>query len=176
VTGLERLSAAWRESYIAEATARSRSGEPGACVFCQLASEPVSQASGVVARSTRSFVCLNAFPYGSGHLLVLPIAHVASLGELDEAGANDLFALVRAAVAALTTAYDPDGFNVGFNLGPAAGAGIPGHLHAHVLPRWQGDTNFMTAIAETRVLPEALSTTWAKATAAWPPSPASPDR
>jgi ATP adenylyltransferase len=164
---LARFNAAWREGYIAEATARERSGDPGPCVFCALATEPVSADSGVVARTELSFACLNAYPYGSGHLLVLPIRHVADLAQLTGAEAGDFFDLVRRSTTTLAAAYAPDGFNVGLNLGRAAGAGIPDHLHAHVLPRWSGDTNFMTAVAETRVLPEALSTTWAKVTTAW---------
>jgi ATP adenylyltransferase len=165
---LARFSAAWREGYIAEATARERAGDDGPCVFCTLAREPVSEDSGVVARSALCYVCLNAYPYGSGHLLVLPQRHVGELATLTDDEATDFFELVRQATTALGAAYAPDGYNVGLNLGRAAGAGIPAHLHAHVLPRWSGDTNFMTAIAETRVLPEALSTTWAKVTAHWP--------
>jgi ATP adenylyltransferase len=164
---LERFAAAWREAYITEATERERRGDDAECVFCALAREEPSADSGVIARSARSYVCLNAFPYGSGHLLVLPAAHLGTLEELDGSGADDLFAMLRRASAALRRAYEPDGLNVGFNLGRAAGAGIPGHLHAHVLPRWSGDTNFMTAIGETRVLPESLASTWAKVHAAW---------
>lgn len=165
---LERFSAAWREAYIVEATARERAGDDGPCVFCTLAAAPVDADSGVVARSAHSFTCLNAYPYGSGHLLVLPLRHVAELGDLSAAEAADLFEMIRAAQGALRAAYDPDGYNVGFNLGRAAGAGIPAHLHGHVLPRWSGDTNFMTALAETRVLPESLATTWSKVAGAWP--------
>jgi ATP adenylyltransferase len=163
---LERFAAAWRESYVTEATQRERQGD-SSCVFCELASAAPSLDSGVIARSASCFVCLNAYPYGSGHLLVLPLAHVAGLDEVDDAVGAELFAVIRQSVAALQRAYGPDGFNVGFNLGRAGGAGIPAHLHAHALPRWSGDTNFMTALAETRVLPESLPASWAKVTESW---------
>ena len=118
--------------------------------------------TGVLWRSDLSYVALNAFPYGSGHLLVLPRRHVAGLAELTDAEWADFAAATRMVAAALERAYSPDGMNIGLNLGVAAGAGIPQHLHGHVLPRWAGDTNFMTSIGETRVLPESLASTWAK--------------
>ena len=118
--------------------------------------------SGVIARTELSFVVLNAFPYGSGHLLVLPRRHVGGLAELRDDEYGDFFWLLRRTVVALEKAYGADGMNVGMNLGRAAGAGIPTHLHGHVLPRWLGDTNFMTTIGETRVLPESLQSTWQK--------------
>ncbi len=171
---LERFSAAWRESYIVEATERQRRGGGGECVFCTLAHEPVGEESGVLHVSEHSFVCLNAYPYGSGHLLVLPRRHVGDMGDLSEEEGDDLFRVVRAAGSALQRAYGPDGMNIGMNLGSAGGAGIPEHLHVHALPRWHGDTNFMTTIGETRVLPESLASTWAKVHAAWSvPGPAS---
>ena len=111
---------------------------------------------------------LNAYPYTSGHLMVMPRAHV---GELEDLGADvtgELWAAVTVAVRALKAAYRPDGVNVGLNLGGAAGAGMPGHLHVHALPRWVGDTNFMTSVAEARVMPESLSATWQKLRNAWP--------
>ena len=162
---LERLWAGWRSSYVTGATADRH--EAGGCVFCSLAEEPVDPATGVVAQGEHTFCVLNAYPSGSGHLLVLPRRHVSSLGSLDEDESIELWDLARRAVAALETAYRPEGINLGANLGEAAGAGIPAHLHLHVLPRWNGDTNFMTSIAETRVLPESLSTTWAKVAAAF---------
>jgi diadenosine tetraphosphate (Ap4A) HIT family hydrolase len=164
---LERFAAAWREEYLAEAAARERRGDDGPCVFCALVAEGVSEASGVIVADELGFVCLNAYPYGSGHLLVLPRRHLGRLDELTTPEADRLFALVRQATAALERAYRPDGFNVGLNLGRAGGAGIPHHLHAHVLPRWNGDTSFMTSIVETRVLSESLGTTWTKVSAAW---------
>jgi len=157
---LERFSAAWRESYVAN-VAQSHADD-GACVFCALAEEPVDESTGVIAKSDLTFVVLNAFPYGSGHVLILPRRHVSVLQELTDAEYTDYFVMLRRTVVALEAAYGPDGMNIGLNLGLAAGAGIPKHLHGHVLPRWLGDTNFMTTIGETRVLPESLESTWRK--------------
>ncbi len=112
--------------------------------------------------------CLNAFPYASGHVLVLPLRHVGGLGELTELESAELWTSTRQSVAAIEAAYDPDGLNVGANLGRAGGAGIPAHLHLHVLPRWSGDTNFMTTIAGARVMPETLQLAWKKLSEAWP--------
>ena len=158
---LERFSAAWREDYVAN-VAQGHASEDGACVFCELAEEPVDESTGVIAKSELSFVVLNAFPYGSGHILVLPKRHVSAVQDLSEAEYEDYFWMLRRSVVALEAAYSPEGMNVGMNLGQAAGAGIPKHLHGHVLPRWIGDTNFMTTIGETRVLPESLQSTWQK--------------
>ncbi len=164
---LDRFSAAWREEYVSSATRDEKLRGPGECVFCALLSSGVSPDSGVIAITDHSFVVLNAYPYGSGHVLVLPRRHLADMADFDDDEADNFFRTLRRAVAAVTSAYSPDGANVGFNLGRAAGAGIPQHLHGHVLPRWSGDTNFMTSIGETRVLPESLATTWSKVSAAW---------
>ena len=158
---LERFSAAWREDYVSN-VAQSHAAEDGTCVFCVLAAEPVDEDTGVIAKSELSFVVLNAFPYGSGHILVLPRRHVSAIQELTDAEYEDYFLILRRSVKALEAAYGPDGMNIGMNLGQAAGAGILKHLHGHVLPRWLGDTNFMTTIGETRVLPESLPSTWQK--------------
>jgi len=120
------------------------------------------ESNSVVYRADHAFVVLNKFPYTSGHLLIVPHAH---LGELDAAPrevTDEMMELTKRAQTALRAAYRPDGFNVGMNLGRAAGAGIADHIHIHILPRWVGDTNFMTATGETRVLPEDLSTTYQK--------------
>ena len=159
---LERFSAAWREGYVTSVSASNNAGEEGECVFCVLAGADVDESSGVLWRSRLSYVVLNAFPYGSGHLLVLPIRHVSGLAELGDDEYADFSEAIRRTVLALEKAYGSDGMNVGMNLGQAAGAGIPKHLHGHVLPRWSGDTNFMTTIGETRVLPESLESTWQK--------------
>jgi diadenosine tetraphosphate (Ap4A) HIT family hydrolase len=111
---------------------------------------------------------LNAYPYTSGHLMVMPVRHTADLETLAPGEAAALMEGLQAGVSALKAAYRPDGVNVGANLGKAAGAGVPGHLHLHALPRWTGDTNFMTTVAETRVLPEALSVSDEKLRASWP--------
>ncbi|MHB8378931.1 MAG: HIT family protein [Acidimicrobiales bacterium] len=159
---LERFSAAWREAYVSSAFAGELDEETNECVFCVLAREPVGESTGVLKTTPSTFVALNAFPYGSGHLLVLPIRHVGALEELGDEEYEDFFLVLRDTIRALNGAYAPDGMNVGMNLGHAAGAGLPKHLHAHTLPRWLGDTNFMTTIGETRVLPEALESTWRK--------------
>jgi ATP adenylyltransferase len=159
---LERFSAAWREAYVREATAEERRGDTSECVFCQLLAQGVSEETGVFVVTDTAFGVLNAFPYGSGHVLVLPKRHVADLVDLDDDEAADYFSLLRRVTGAIHRAYQPDGMNIGFNLGRAAGAGIPQHLHGHLLPRWSGDTNFMTSLGETRVLPESLGLTWRK--------------
>ena len=133
------------------------------------ASGPPSVDNLVVWRSDLSFAVLNAYPYASGHLLVMPLRHVAELDELSPEESADLWCGTRLAVSAITDAYDPDGINMGANLGRAAGAGIPGHLHLHVLPRWSGDTNFMTTVAGVRVMPESLTVGWERLHGAWPP-------
>ncbi len=156
-----------------EATARQRSGEADHdetdCVFCRLAaSGPPSEDNLVVWRGETTFVVLNAYPYASGHVLVLPLRHVASLTDLTAEESAALWAATQSAVEAIETAYEPDGLNMGANLGREAGAGLPSHVHLHVLPRWSGDTNFMTTVAETRVMPETLQLSWKRLTDAWP--------
>ena len=164
---LDRLWAGWRGEYVATADDTNQDGE--ACVFCRiLGSGLPDDETYVLWRGETVFAILNAFPYGSGHLMVLPLRHVGELDELDDDEADELFRTARTAVAAVKAAYQPAGFNLGANLGRAGGAGVPGHLHVHVLPRWLGDTNFMTSVAETRVLPESLADTWKKLTEAWP--------
>jgi diadenosine tetraphosphate (Ap4A) HIT family hydrolase len=166
---LEQLWAGWRHEYVSAATEEERRGGGAGCVFCRLAeSGPPSVDNGVVWRGDDTFAVLNAYPYASGHLLVIPLRHVAELGELTDAESSSLWSATRAAVGAITDAYDPDGLNLGANLGRAAGAGIPNHLHLHVLPRWSGDTNFMTSVAGVRVMPESLAVAWRRLHAAWP--------
>ncbi|HEY5266759.1 MAG TPA: HIT domain-containing protein [Acidimicrobiales bacterium] len=159
---LERFSAAWRESYVSSTNAGENASDDGECVFCVLSEEPINESTGVLLKTSHTFVLLNAFPYGSGHLLILPLRHVAEMEDLSDEEYTDFSLVLRDTVAALKKAYGPDGMNVGMNIGNAAGAGIPKHLHAHALPRWNGDTNFMTTIGETRVLPESLASTWGK--------------
>jgi ATP adenylyltransferase len=119
-------------------------------------------------RGERTFAVLNAYPYASGHLLIMPNRHVGEISEIDDGEYRELFEVTRLAMTALTKAYGPDGMNMGANFGRAGGAGIPRHLHVHVLPRWLGDTNFMTTVASTRVMPEALADSWRKIREAWP--------
>jgi diadenosine tetraphosphate (Ap4A) HIT family hydrolase len=163
--GLERLWAGWRNAYVSDA--QPPPGIDGeACVLCRITA--VADQEQVVWRGTWCAAVLNAFPYTSGHLMVLPLRHVGELEALEPGEAVELWDGVRQAVVALKAAYRPGGINLGANFGRAAGAGIPGHLHVHALPRWDGDTNFTTTTAGVRVLPEALPDTWAKVRAAWP--------
>jgi len=111
---------------------------------------------------------MNAYPYASGHVLVLPLRHAGTLGGLTADESAELWSATLQAVSTIETAYEPDGLNMGANLGRAAGAGLPSHVHLHVLPRWSGDTNFMTSVAEARVMPETLQLSWKKLTDAWP--------
>lgn len=166
--GLEHLWAGWRTEYV------SAPGDAGpespTCVFCRiLASDRPDDETHVVWRGQLCVAVLNAFPYTSGHLMVMPVRHVAEIEDLTDAERTELWLAVTDAVVALKAAYGPEGLNLGANLGRAAGAGIPGHFHVHVLPRWAGDTNFMTAVAGARVMPEALPATDERVRAAWPP-------
>lgn len=166
---LEQLWAGWRHGYVEAATAAERTGDDDGCVFCRIAaSGPPSPDNGIVWRGQSVFAVLNAYPYASGHLLVLPVRHLAGLEELTWEESEELWSGCRASVAAVNAAYAPDGVNLGANLGRAAGAGVPRHLHVHVVPRWSGDTNFMTAVAGVRVLPETLEVAREKLEAAWP--------
>ena len=160
---LERLWAGWRSEYV-EAVAKTDD-----CPFCRiLASEEAGETTLIVRRDARCAVVLNAYPYTSGHLMVMPVRHVGELEELDPDEAAGLWRDLADAVRALKAGYSPDGLNVGANLGRSAGAGVPGHLHMHCVPRWNGDTNFMTTLAETRMLPEALPATYERIRKAWP--------
>ena len=158
---LERLWAGWRADYVA-------GGEPqpedGTCVLCRV----LEEGSSVVWRGNTCAVILNAYPYTNGHVMVMPVRHLSDLEDLDAVEGAQLWSATVAAVRAVKEAYRPDGLNVGANLGRPAGAGLPGHLHVHVLPRWDGDTNFMTAVAGTRVLPESLTASADRLRAAWP--------
>lgn len=165
---LDRLWAAWRGAYVGGADPEGPPPGEGSVFSRILASGLADDETHVVHRGAAVFAILNRYPYGSGHLLVLPYREVADLEALTGDEHGELWATVVDGVRAVKTAYRPDGVNVGANLGQAAGAGVPGHVHVHVLPRWTADTNVMTAVAETRVLPEALPATWAKLRAAWP--------
>jgi ATP adenylyltransferase len=121
----------------------------------------------LLVRAEHCFLCLNAFPYGTGHILIVPYRHVPSLADLAGSEAEEMIGLAQQVERVLRQVYQPDGLNFGINLGEAGGAGIAGHLHMHALPRWIGDTNFMTVTANTRVLPETLDTTWERIRRAW---------
>jgi ATP adenylyltransferase len=173
---LDRLWAGWRSAYIESITGDPSTAErgsvtpppPGDGSLFERILTLDDEEGFVVHRGSGCSVVLNAYPYTNGHVLVLPNRAVADLADLDAETFAELWTEVRDAVVAITAAYGCDGVNVGMNLGRAAGAGVPDHLHVHVLPRWNGDTNFMTAVAETRVMPEALGTSWEKLRRAWP--------
>jgi len=155
------LWAPWRLEYVGSAD------EQSGCVFC-LAADGDDEERFVVRRGTHAFVLLNKFPYASGHLMVAPIRHVGDFGGLRDDEALEIHALARSGLRVLGDAYGPDGFNLGWNLGRVAGAGIVDHVHLHVVPRWSGDTNFMPVLADVKVLPEHLSETRRKLAADWP--------
>jgi ATP adenylyltransferase len=157
----QRLWAPWRREYVAT------SGAPSdACIFCHALDAGNDRQSLIVHRGTLAFLILNAYPYASGHLMAVPARHMAGLEDARPDELAEIMILVRRAVVALGAAYRPDGFNVGLNQGRGAGAGILGHLHVHVVPRWHGDTNFITVLADTRVLPEAIEATYDRLVAA----------
>jgi ATP adenylyltransferase len=160
---MDRLWAGWRSDYFSGIA----HGEDG-CLFCTLLAGEDDE-SLIVERTPLGFTVLNAFPYTSGHLMVAPVRHESELNGLSAEEGAALFAGLQRATRALRDISHPDGFNAGANLGREAGAGVPGHLHFHVVPRWGGDTNFMTSVAEVRVIPEDLRTTWKKLRAVWPP-------
>lgn len=193
---MDQLWTPWRYQYITAADKAVRPGIPPSlaawltewpgdwkgdldCVFCNLLAsvdhaiahgapvEAAESAAGLVLRGTACYVCLNAYPYTSGHVMVIPRVHESSLAALPTETAHELVDLAQKTERALTRLYTPHGINFGMNLGEAAGAGVAGHLHLHALPRWVGDTNFMTTVAETRVLPESLEITWQRMRAAF---------
>jgi ATP adenylyltransferase len=149
---MEHLWSPWRLAYVT----RTPSTDP--CVFCASANEG-SQSDLVVGRGKTAYLILNLFPYNNGHLLIVPNRHVGSLAALSADELTEMMALTRDAEVALSEAYRPQGINVGINLGHSAGAGIVDHVHIHLVPRWTGDTNFMSVIGETRVLPEEMKQT-----------------
>jgi ATP adenylyltransferase len=166
VSGLDRIWNGWRSQYVNDLAGRVPGAEGS--VFTQILRSGLSdEASHIVHRGTFTFALLNAFPYTSGHLMVLPYREVGDLEDITAEEAAELWPTVTCAVRAVKEAYSPEGVNVGINLGRAAGGSISEHLHVHVVPRWSGDGNFMTAIAEARTLPEPLSVSAAKLRAAW---------
>jgi ATP adenylyltransferase len=160
---MKRLWAPWRLEYIQSAD------EQEGCVFCR--AEAADDEEGlVVRRGERAFVVLNKYPYASGHLMVAPYRHEGEFGELTAEEALEIHRLAAVGLGALSQSMRPQGFNIGWNLGRIAGAGIVDHVHLHVVPRWAGDTNFMPVLAEVKVMPEALEDTRRKLAAAWPRS------
>jgi ATP adenylyltransferase len=167
---MDHLWSPWRYQYVSSADSVPPGKED--CFFCRSAADPAEDAANlVVLRAAQSFVLLNRYPYSSGHVLIAPYAHVATLAEAKVAALEEMMRLAQLCESALHRVYHPDGLNFGFNIGRAAGAGVAGHIHMHGLPRWSGDTSFMTTVGETRVLPEDLTTTREKLTAALADSP-----
>lgn len=160
--GPECLAAPWRMEYI------SGAGKPtGACIFCEKPGEAHDRENGIIFRGAYAYVILNAYPYNNGHLMIVPYQHTHELAALPAETYGEIMELAALAIEALRKVMCPDGFNLGMNLGHVAGAGIAEHLHLHVVPRWEGDTNFMLVVSNTRVLPEALEKTWEKLAAAF---------
>lgn len=167
IMSLEQLWNGWRSEYIRGAVAGSTSGSTS--VFTDILNSGLSdEHTHIVRRGDHAFAIMNAFPYASGHVLVLPYREVADLDELTTDEATELWSMVTSATLALRTSHVPHAINVGINLGPAAGGSVSQHLHVHVVPRWEGDTNFMTVVANTRTLPEALEDSARRIRDAWP--------
>ncbi len=158
---MDRLWSPWRYEYIASGGAEN--SKSSGCVFCSIQADPDhDEANFVLHRASRSFVVLNIYPYISGHLLIVPNEHIGELDAAAKETTDELMDLTKRCQTALRAAYKPAGFNLGMNLGKSAGAGIVDHIHIHILPRWTGDTNFMSSISGTRVIPEDLATTYRK--------------
>lgn len=158
---MDHLYAPWRMAYI-----RGEKGDTAGCVFCDAPAHPDTEAL-IVARGTHQYVILNRFPYNTGHLMVVPYAHVDTPEALAPNALFEGIELTNRALAALRAAYRPPAFNLGANIGAAAGAGIAAHYHFHIVPRWPGDANFMTSVGETRVLPDTLENMWHELKSAW---------
>ena len=150
---MDHLWSPWRYKYIASADRQE------GCVFCRIEQEHKDAENYLVYRARLNFIILNLFPYTTGHLMIVPYEHVASLSSVNEATTTEMIELAKSSQDALETEYNPDGFNIGMNLGRSAGAGVADHIHLHVVARWTGDANFVSIVGETRVLPEDLSTT-----------------
>ncbi len=162
---MDRLWTPWRYQYVTKALPVPASGS--SCVFCAKAEASNDDADLVVHRGTHNFVVLNRFPYSCGHLMIVPFEHVDSLAGAARETAAEMMDLARTAEAVLRQVYRCPGINLGMNLGECAGAGVAGHIHLHVVPRWPGDANFMTTIGETHILPEDLAVTLQRVRAGW---------
>lgn len=178
---MDHLWTPWRYAYVTEGDKKKRAGIPEeldawpgdcGCVFCNIiasadyaiehgmARDEAERAAGIAFRAHHNFICVNRFPYTSGHIMIVPYEHQPSLAALPQDGAREMMDLAQQAERVLQGLYRPDGFNFGLNLGKAAGAGVAGHVHLHGLPRWVGDTNFLSVIGESRILPEDFAVTW----------------
>jgi ATP adenylyltransferase len=153
----QRIWAPWRLPYVKGASKEAEAE----CIFCAKPAADDDEANLIVHRGERCFVILNLFPYTNGHLMVAPYAHLATLSEVDADTVGEMMRLTQRAMDVLLERYEPHGFNVGFNQGRVAGAGVEHHIHMHVVPRWGGDTNFMPVLADTRVMPQTLEQSYA---------------
>jgi ATP adenylyltransferase len=160
---MDRLWTPWRYQYVTKSLPGSSSG----CIFCEKTADPDDRANFVVHRGERNIVLLNIYPYNNGHVMIAPRQHAATLGDLSAEAAREMMDLTRHCEQLLRAVYRPDGINLGMNIGECAGAGVAGHIHMHVLPRWAGDAGFITTVSETRVVPEDLETTWRRLREAW---------
>lgn len=151
---MDYLWTPWRYQYVKDANKDDR------CIFCDALALGDDAKALIVLRAEKNFVILNRFPYTTGHVMIVPFAHVADLSGCDAGTLAEMMRLAQRVQAAMNSVYHPEGFNLGMNLGRCAGAGVTGHLHLHLLPRWAGDSNFMTVVSETRVQPEDLSTSY----------------
>jgi ATP adenylyltransferase len=152
---MEHIWAPWRIEYIAME-------KPAGCILCDKPGQNRDAENYILYRGSKNFVIMNSYPYNPGHLMVAPYRHVASLDELTDSELCEHFEIVRRCTKLLRVVFNPGGFNIGMNLGKVAGAGIDEHIHTHIVPRWQGDTNFMPAVSGVRVIPEALAETYRK--------------
>jgi ATP adenylyltransferase len=160
---MKRLFSPWRMKYIQN----SKGAQDSGCIFCDALTKPDNNENLIVSRGKAAFVLLNLFPYTSGHLMVAPFAHKTSLDDLEPVVRSEMMELVSQCIVVLKKIYKPQAFNVGANIGEAAGAGVPGHVHMHVVARWSGDTNFMSTVGEVRVLPETIEETYRRVLATW---------
>lgn len=156
---MERLWAPWRLQYILDENGKDKKYN---CIFCDIPKEEPSKENLLLYKTPHSSVIINKFPYNNGHILVSPIKHTDNLEDLNDIESSDLFNTLKISTGIIKKAYNPEGVNIGMNLGESAGAGIASHIHFHIVPRWNGDTNFMPVVAETRVLPEHLESTFDK--------------
>ncbi len=163
---MKQLWAPWRMTYIQDAVGNENDN---ACIFCAKSQAETSedQKNLVIYRGSYCFIMMNLYPYNTGHLLIAPYQHTGTLTQIPAETAQELFALTQKSEAALTEALHPHGFNLGMNLGKIAGAGFPNHAHMHIVPRWEGDTNFMPVLADVKIMPEFMEQTYAKITAAF---------
>jgi ATP adenylyltransferase len=163
---MDILRAPWRMEYINSASPDNKKADCS-CIFCDYPRMQQDAENLIIARGEYVFLMMNKYPYSSGHLMVIPYRHTADFESLTDDENLDLMNIAKGAISVLKKELHPDGFNIGINLGKTAGAGIDSHLHLHIVPRWNGDTNFMSVTAETKVLPEALGTTWQRLLDTW---------